>query len=122
MSIRLNGSSLVIVVVVGLALCQPGKAQAQPPLTGRWVAVAPPGASTSYEFGVGEYIGNGFWRGPFTYYWYNYPIVSGRYELRFYNGLQGTLGLMEGCNTGTRVGNIDLTRREWVFMGITYRP
>jgi hypothetical protein len=123
MSIRLSrGCWAVVLAVAGSWLCLPGNAQAHPQLAGQWIAAAPPGSFTSYQFGVGEYIGNGIWRGPFTFYWSNYPVVSGKYELRIYGGTQATLGLQEGCNTGTRVGNIDLGARVLTFMGVTYRP
>jgi hypothetical protein len=123
----LRRSSLAVLLsVAGLLLCQPGKAQAHPQFTGRWVSPTPPGGLMEYIFDEGEYIGGGIWRGRFTFLVSNVPVASGCYELFLFNGNQGTISLpitytRTEITTFSYVGNVDLGARMMTYMGASYR-
>ena len=121
-----RSSLAVLLGVAGLLLCQPSNAQAHPLFAGRWVAPTPPGGLLEYDFEVGEYIGNGIWRGHFTFLVCQVPVASGWYELRMFTGTEGTLSLpitytSTETTTFSTVGNVDLGSRVTNFLGTTYR-
>src|SRR4051794_34711278 len=70
-------------LAASLLACRPGGAHAHPQLAGRWSApVPPPGGSMAFDFGCGEYIGEGVWRGPFVFIVSGKVVEQGMYELR----------------------------------------
>jgi hypothetical protein len=108
------------VALAALLLCLPNPASAHPQLCGQWVGEVTPGAITVYDFGPGEYLAPGMWRGPYA------VTISGvtsfgQYVLRLYNAGEGTLALRDGLMISTRVANIDLGQRAFLFMGVVYR-
>jgi hypothetical protein len=123
MSTRSGRAGLAAVLAVaGLLLFQPGKVQAHPQFAGKWMALTPPGGFMLYEFGVGDYIGNGIWRGPFSFVVSGLFVEQGEYELRMFNGTQGTISLRSHKTmAASSVGNVDLAARAMDFMGVNYR-
>jgi hypothetical protein len=117
-----RGSWAAVLAVAGWLLCQPGTAQAHPHLVGKWSAPVPPGGLMVYEFGPSEYIGNGVWRGPYTYFVSNSPVARGTYELRLFVGAEGTVGLREGPAGATNVATVDLATKVMIFRNVAYRP
>jgi len=101
---------------------QPGAAQAHPQFLGKWLALTPPGGYMAFTFGPGFHLGNGVWRGPYTFTVSNVPAGAGEYELRMFNGTEGTL-ILRGTqfNAGSNVGNVDLGCQTVVFMNVAYR-
>jgi hypothetical protein len=123
MSTRFGPRSMaVFFAVVAVLLLQPGKSQAHPQLAGRWFAVAPPTLNMSYEFALGEYIGDEIWRGTYILYWGNVPLSCGHYELRLVRGAQATLALVDGRLANWRIANVDFGTKEMTLKGTTYRP
>jgi hypothetical protein len=121
-----RSSLAVLLGVVGLLLCQPGKAQAHPLFAGRWVSPTPPGGLMEYIFDDGEYIGGGIWRGHFTFLVCHVPVATGTYELYMFNGCQGTICLpitytRTEETTFTAVGLVDLGAHMMTYMGATYK-
>ena len=117
-----RGSWAAVLAVMGWLLCQPATAQAHPLLIGRWSAASPPGSVMVYEFGPSEYLGNGVWQGPYTYFVSNCPVATGRYELRIYVGSEGFLGLREGQGGASTIATVDFTTRVMTFRNVTFRP
>ena len=123
MSILLRrGSWAAILLITGWVVFQPTPAHAYPPLIGKWSAVSPPGHVIAYQFGPGEYLDNGVWQGPYTYFIDNCPVTTGRYELRIYVGTEGMLGLREGLGGATTVATIDFTTRVMTFREVIFKP
>ena len=114
--------SPLVVAVMAILILQPGKAEAHPVLQGRWFSVAPANANMSYEFGPGEYLGAGIWKGTFNVYLGNVQISCGTYELRMVAGTLGTIGLIDGHMANARVATIDVGNRTMIFYGVVYRP
>jgi hypothetical protein len=109
MSCRCPGKCLALLfAVAGVLSCPAGKARANPALCGPWVAKVPDGGYTVFEFALGEYIGNGVWRGHYHSYVWGVPASIGTYELQMYTGNQGTLALREKISgPGWSVGIVD---------------
>lgn len=106
-------------VVLLLALALPTAASAHPKLVGPWVGQ---GATlTEYDFGPGEYVGNGMWRGPLRVVIGGCVTSYGDYYLRVYHGSEATLAVRDGLMLSTRVGNVDLREGVFDFMGVVYR-
>jgi hypothetical protein len=118
----LRGRWAAVLAVAAWLLCHPGTAQAHPTLVGRWSAPVPPGVLMVYDFGPSDYIGNGVWRGPYTYFVANCPVATGVYELRLFVGAEGTIGLREGPAGATNVATIDLANRVMIFRNVAYHP
>jgi hypothetical protein len=117
-----RGSWVTVLAVTVWLLCQPAPAQAHPLLIGKWSASVPAGGQATYVFGPGEYLDNGVWQGPYTYFVGDCPVTTGRYELRVYIGTEGILGFREGVGGATTVGTFDLTTRVITFRNLTFRP
>jgi hypothetical protein len=101
---------------------QPGQAHAHPLLTGQWVVSTPPAGFMAFTFGPGQHIGNGVWRGPFSYNVSNVSVVYGTYELRMFTGHQGTF--MTEANHSCmsfRVGIVDLRNQVVNWSNTDYR-
>jgi hypothetical protein len=111
----------VVVALAALLLWLPGAASAHPQLVGEWAGQVTPGAVTVYDFGPGQYLGPGMWRGPYTITVSGCVTSSGEYVLRLYHGGEGTLALRDGLWISTRVAVIDLGVRAFEFMGVIYR-
>jgi hypothetical protein len=113
-------------VGVALLLCQAEPAHAHPLLAGKWIAALPSGGIQVYEFGCGEYLGNGIWRGSAVFYVSNCPVWSGEYELRMFTGDAGTLSLLSTSKSiYSNVGLVDFGAAKrpatFSFMGVVYR-
>jgi hypothetical protein len=123
MSARWRRGGLVIVLAVAALLSwQSGKVEAHPHLLGRWVANVPPGGFMVLEFGPGEYLGNGTWRGPFTFVVSGCRASVGVYELQMFTGTEGTLGLREKLSApGWSVGTVDFGARSVTLRQTTYK-
>ncbi len=119
---RFRRSALAAVAAVLALACWQGKAQAHPHLVGPWFAPVPPGGFMVFEFGVGEYLGDGIWRGPFSSVISHMPAAVGDYELRMFNGTQGTLSLREKkTGPGWSVGIVDFSVPAVYYQDVTYR-
>jgi hypothetical protein len=117
-----RGGVVVVLAVAALLSWQAGKVEAHPHLLGRWVARVPPGGFMVLEFGPGEYLGNGTWRGPFTYAVSGHPTSVGVYELQMFTGTEGTLGLRENLSApGWNVGTVDLGAPSVTLRFTTYK-
>jgi hypothetical protein len=112
---------MFLVAVLAVATALPGTASAHPLLVGTWRGELPPGAPTIYEFGPGEYVGGGMWRGPFTVTISGCVISFGDYYLRVYDGPNAVIALRDGLRLSSRVGIVDLTAGTLDYMGIVYR-
>jgi hypothetical protein len=111
----------VVVALTALLLCVPAPASAHPQLIGEWAGEVTRGSVTVYNFGPGEYLGNGMWRGPFSVTIAGCVTSYGEYVLRLYNAGEGTLALRDGLMLSTRVAIIDLGVRAFEFMGVVYK-
>jgi hypothetical protein len=121
---RLRRNCLAVLLAVGgLLSYQVGEVGAHPQLVGRWVSPTPPGGLQAYEFGPGEYIGNGCWRGPYTYFVAGCGAASwGEYELMFYTGSEATLALRDRTSgPGWNVGNVDFSGPQFIFINATFK-
>jgi hypothetical protein len=126
MSAPLGRFGAAVCVGVALLLCQSGTAHAHPQLCGRWIAALPSGGLQVFEFGLGEYLGNGIWRGPFVFYVSGLPVASGEYEVRMFTGDQGTFTVMSTKKSiYSNVGNLDFGSNKQpatlIFLGTTFR-
>ena len=86
---------------------------------------APPGEvkiTYEYDFGPGEYNGNWVWRGPLTFYVGGCVVSTGTYQLRMFNGVEGTLELRDYNGLAHAVGNVDLGARLLNFKNTIFRP
>jgi hypothetical protein len=119
--ISLTCASLLF-AAMSLLLLQPGKAQAHPILQGKWFSVAPANAITAYEFGPGDYLGAGIWKGTYTVYLGNDFLSCGTYELRMVTGTQGTIGMIDGQMANARVATIDVGTKTMTLYNVTFRP
>ncbi len=117
-----RGSLSAFLVAVGLLLSQPGTAQAQPDLVGRWSAPFAPTGIMTFVFGPGEFIGHAVWRGPLQVLSNNCLIATGTYEIRMFTGTEGTLGIMDGACISNSVGNIDMGARIFTYKNVRFRP
>jgi hypothetical protein len=129
-----------VLLAAGLLAFLPGSARAQPNLVGHWIAIVPPAPPVlpgqpapqappgqlkityEYEFGPGEYNGNWVWRGPLTFYVGGCIVSTGTYQLRMFNGVEGTLELRDGNGVAHAVGNVDLGARLMNFKNVIFRP
>jgi hypothetical protein len=103
-----RGGVVVVLAVAALLSWLASRAEAHPHLVGPWRVNVPPGGFMLLEFGPGEYLGNGTWRGPFTYVVSGHPTSVGVYELQMFTGTEGTLGLRENLSApGWNVGTVD---------------
>jgi hypothetical protein len=111
----------VVVALAALLLCLPVPASAHPQLVGEWAGEVTPGSITVYDFGPGEYLAPGMWRGPYSVTFAGCVTSYGQYVLRLYHAGEGTLALRDGLGISTRVAVIDLGVRAFEFMGVIYR-
>jgi hypothetical protein len=119
---RRHGLAVLLAVIAAL-LCRPGQLQAHPHFCGRWTSPTPPGGLMVFEFGTGDYIGNGMWRGPFVHSVSGLVVDQGIYELRMFTGTEGTICLKESrWYDPSTVGNVDLGARSMTLRNVTYTP
>ncbi len=138
-SSRVGGA---VLLAAGLLAFLPGSARAQPNLIGRWVATVPPAPPAvpgmpapqpqaqptqpkityEYDFGPGVYFGNWVWRGCLTFYVDGAMVSTGTYELRMFNGVEGTLELRDANGLAHAVANVDLGARLMNFKNVIFRP
>jgi hypothetical protein len=111
---------VVAVLAAALALSTPTVASAHPLLVGPWGAPTPGGPSV-FDFGPGEYMGGGMWKGPVNVIVSGCPVSRGEYVLRIYDGLEATISIRDGLWITTRVGVVDLGAGVFEFIGIVYR-
>jgi hypothetical protein len=115
-------SFAAFVLAIAWLLSHPGGAEAHPALVGKWRAAAPQGGFVEYDFGQGEYVGFGYWRGPLVISMSGGVISTGTYELRMYSLTEGAVGLRDGTLLSLTAGTIDLGARVMVYMNTTFRP
>lgn len=112
---------LAAVFAAAVVLAAPQAASAHPLMVGIFRGELAPGAPSTYEFGPGEYVGNGMWRGPVTVTISGLVTSYGDYYLRVYHGPHAVLALRDGFLLSTRVGIVDLTAGTFDFLGIVYQ-
>src|SRR5438309_2032911 len=109
MGIRVGrGGLAVFLAAAAWLLGQAGGADAHPLLIGQWHATSPKAGAVMYDFGPGEYLGNGVWHGPLKLFMQGHLFATGTYELRMFTGAEGAIGLRENVGITMTCGTVDL--------------
>jgi hypothetical protein len=117
-----SGGYIISAVLVAAAflLGMPTDAQSHPCIVGQYSVQVPGCGPTVYDFGPGEYQGNGVWRGVMTTTVGGVLVGPGCYDLRMFSETQGTIGIRDGKQISTQVGLIDLASGVLEYMNTSY--
>jgi hypothetical protein len=123
MGARLQRSGWAFVLaVVGLLSCQAGKAEAHPSLEGNWAVRLPGNGYMAFYFCAGTYLGDGIWRGSYSYAVSFGPVYYGQYELKMFTATEGALSIKSGLSSpGWTVGSVDFAIPQFMYLNAYYR-